>query len=935
MKSDPRTRLSVLSAAVSAALAVLSAPVCAQEEPQGQTAPEDPAALGDPAASAIPEGVMDEVIAVGRLRSSAVDVVVERLEQEVVSDFLGAEQIARTGDSTVSLALRRVPGLTLVNDQFIYVRGLGERYSSTQLNSAYVPSPDLTRNVLPLDIFPAEIIEALAVQKAYSPDMPAAFGGGNVNIITRGIPERPVVSVEVQSGYNSESGDDGITYVGGHDDSLGKDDGTRALPNAIRDARQEYLGNITATGIYTGLTRDGNVHTFAEAEGINRDLATSLYRNIDFQNESLSPDAGLEAAFGNSWYLGDTEQWRIGALNLISYDNTWRNRERIVRNVINPSQEYFVEDRTTNQVTATGVLNLGLGFGDDHQISTNSLFLRNTEDEASIAAGHTFNFQQASGRGFRDYRIRFEERELTSNQIRGHHVVGAETVDILPFLDNRVFNGLTYDWYYSESTVETGIPSEILISAEDQVNPQTGELISTALRRTSSAANYRYTDLQDEVESYGWDLLKPVRAGGVDVEVSGGWDYSRKAREYLQNELTLGTTAAAAIPILTGTPGSVLTDANILNPVNQFGLAIGGIGTESYLAAQTIEGAYLKFDALFTEAWRLSGGLRWEQFQQVSLPIDTLEFDPRVGQSTTPTNSPNPDDNAAALLPLVLMEDDVYPALSLTYMLPGFWAETFQLRFGASETVARPDLREISEATYIDPLTDARVSGTPGLQTSPISNFDVRAEWFFNSGDNFTLSLFYKDIEKPIETAEGAGSDNNVFVTFINAESAEVAGLEVEWFKSLASFGDRWGRWIEPFFFSGNLTLSDSNLIVGDVGLDLTNPERPMTGHSEHVANFQLGFDSGNGAHSWSLVYNTFSERVFFAGRGGAEDVYEQPFDSLDLIYTYYPTDRLSFKFRFQNILDEKLELEQAGVVILEQNVGTTAKIDIKWDLGG
>jgi outer membrane receptor protein involved in Fe transport len=244
-------------------------------------------------------------------------------------------------------------------------------------------------------------------------------------------------------------------------------------------------------------------------------------------------------------------------------------------------------------------------------------------------------------------------------------------------------------------------------------------------------------------------------------------------------------------------------------------------------------------------------------------------------------------------------------------------------------------LREISDATYIDPLTEARVSGTPGLQTSPISNFDVRAEWFFDSGDNFTLSLFYKDIERPIETAEGAGSDNNVFVTFINAESADVTGLEIEWFKNLASLGDRWGRWVEPFFFSGNLTLGESNLIVGDVGLDLTNPERPMTGHSEYVANLQLGFDSGNGAHSWSLVYNTFGERVFFAGRGGAEDVYEQPFDSLDVIYTYYPTDRLSFKFRFQNILDEKLELEQQGVVVLEQNVGTTAKIDIKWDLGG
>ena len=106
-------------------------------------------------------------------------------------DFLGAEAIARVGDSTVSAALRRIPGLTLVNDQFIYVRGLGERYSSVQLNGAQVPSPDLTRNVIPLDIFPTEIIEALQVQKGYSPEVPAAFGGGNVNIQDTRHPEWP------------------------------------------------------------------------------------------------------------------------------------------------------------------------------------------------------------------------------------------------------------------------------------------------------------------------------------------------------------------------------------------------------------------------------------------------------------------------------------------------------------------------------------------------------------------------------------------------------------------------------------------------------------------------------------------------------------------------------------------------------------------------
>jgi outer membrane receptor protein involved in Fe transport len=293
----------------------------------------------------------------------------------------------------------------------------------------------------------------------------------------------------------------------------------------------------------------------------------------------------------------------------------------------------------------------------------------------------------------------------------------------------------------------------------------------------------------------------------------------------------------------------------------------------------------------------------------------------------------DPDQNALNLLPIVFKEDELYPALTATYIRPNIWAETFQLRFGISETVARPDLREISEATYVDPLTEARVRGSAGLTTSPITNFDVRAEWFFDSGDNFTVSLFYKDIDTPIETAEGAGSDNNVFVTFVNAESAEVTGLEVEWLYNLASRADRWGRWVEPFFLAGNLTLSDSTLVVGDIAQDLTNPERPMTGHSEHIANLQLGFDSSNGVHSWSLVYNTFGERLFFAGRGGAADTYEQPFDSLDLVYTYYPTDRLSLRFRMQNILDEQVELEQAGVTILEQRVGATAKIDIKWDL--
>ena len=116
---------------------------------------------------------LEEIVVVGRQRSVATDVLQERIEAEVVADIVSSEQISRVGDSTVSLALRRLPGVTLVGDQYVYIRGLGERYSSTTLNGAYVPSPDLTRNVIPLDLFPAEIVETISIQKGYTPDRPA------------------------------------------------------------------------------------------------------------------------------------------------------------------------------------------------------------------------------------------------------------------------------------------------------------------------------------------------------------------------------------------------------------------------------------------------------------------------------------------------------------------------------------------------------------------------------------------------------------------------------------------------------------------------------------------------------------------------------------------------------------------------------------------
>lgn len=908
MISKPLTQAIRLALYGLAAAALHAAPAIAQEE-------------GSSAEIGAAASQLEEIVVVGRQRSVATDVLQERIEAEVVADIVSSEQISRVGDSTVSLALRRLPGVTLVGDQYVYIRGLGERYSSTTLNGAYVPSPDLTRNVIPLDLFPAEIVESISIQKGYSPDRPAAFGGGNVDVRTRGIPEGPVFNLQIGSGWNSESSDDGFSYRGGDDDTLGTDDGTRALPADLLAAIGDYQGNISPASIYQALLRDGEFHSFAEAELINRQLATSLYRDLDLQGKSMSPDTSVELSAGNSWYLGSDEQWRFGVLALGDYKNQWRNRERVVRGVLEPELNTFVTQRTTNQVVLTGSLGFGLEWADEHKLEATAIYLRNTEDEASLSTGNNFNFQAAAGQQLRNYRIRFEERDLEVLQVGGSHRLGSQTLGVL---DSLALGGLgfledlRFDWYYSDATATTDLPTEVQFSAVDAIDPATGALLATSIRPSLSAADYRFTDLEDQVESYGSALTLPVEGERYTLELSGGYDYYQKARSYLQTQFGLGTTVAGNA--LSGTPGSVFADGNILDPANGFQLTLGGLGTESYLAAETITAGWGKVDFLWDDTWRVTAGARWEDFERISVPIDQYQFDPSIGKILVPPGG---------LESLATAEDDIYPAVALTWIKPDFWAEEFQLRFGWSETVARPDLREISGSTYIDPLTEARVRGNPSLLNADISNLDLRGEWYFGNGNNLTVSLFYKDITNPIESVEASGSDDNVSLTFINAESAEVQGLEIEGLMGLGFLSGN--GWSEGFFLSGNLTLSDSEIIIGGSALNLTNNTRRMTQQSEYVANLQLGYDSPGGGHSVSLAYSVYGERIYFAGRDGADDAYEQPFDSLDLIWSWYPTERLSLKLRLQNLLDSNLEIEQQGVTILEQTVGLTAKLDLSW----
>ena len=882
------------------------------------------------------EESIDEVTVTGRFISSSQELANERMTDAFATDMLGADAIARLGDSTVAAALRRVPGLTLVQDKYVYIRGLGERYSQSTLNRAQIPSPDLTRNVIPLNVFPTSIVESLRVQKAWSADLPANFGGGAVDIRTKGIPDGLTFNFEAGIGHNSENPSDIISYSGGGDDGLGIDDGTRAFPVAIQQALLDYQGNPSVNSILGFLQRTDSSATLYDAELANRELALSLNRNVSLTTQSTQPDYKLRTSVGTRFEL--SPDWQAGFNVGASYDTDWRLRRTRTANYGLPTEQNGVKEESTRSVNIAGTVNLGLGFTEDHEVSTTSLFLRNTDDETEVFDFFNENRPLSSGRGFRDYRLQFEQRELMTHQIEGAHYLGTATRDKFPFLEGvlgRVPEETKFEWFYSASKAQTDIPNQVAIATETFTDRTSGEVLSESVRLTSSAADYRFTELDDEVDNYGWSATLPVQLNSSYIELSGGWDHAQKARTYKQSQYSLGYLNVSDSSVLQGSLNDVFGDDNILadrpdpdptNPVpgsrvflNNIIFDRQGTNSNSYIAATMTDSVWGKVDWTWQDTWRLAVGARYEDYRQVAVDWNPYGYSEASPQVTSDVDT---------LREGSFFEDRIYPAAGITYM-GDLWADTFQLRLGFSETAVRPDLREITDSSYIDPITGDLVRGNPGVVPSEIDNIDLRAEWYFGNGDNFTITLFQKDIRNPIEFFEVPASDTTIAREIINAESGSVTGVELEVLKELAFLGGPF----DTLFLQGNLTLQDSELVAGLNANVPTNPVRKLSGASDYVVNMMLGFDSRDAKHTASIIYNVFGERLYVAGRNGAPDGFELPFHSLDLTYFWYPTSRVTLKAKAQNILGEQIEIERSGVITFAEDPGTVFSLSVSWAL--
>lgn len=862
------------------------------------------------------EESIEEVVTKGtRLQGTATAVIEERKNQAFVADILGAEQISRTGDSDAASALRRVTGLTLVDGKFIYVRGLGERYSSARLNGAAVPSPDLSRNVIPLDIFPSNIIESLSVQKAYSPSIQAGFGGGYIDIRTKSIPNEFIGFVELGVSDRLTDADD-ISY-NNSDAGVAPD-----LRAAIGNLRGDFsIANIITRQSLT----DGDTTAAQQATEFNKSLMKTLYRDYGVSEDSADIDWSGKFGIGNS-FDEDIFGGKIGAIFSAAYDRSTTSAEKRTAVLsdgvqagcateINSQEDLanicFDTFRDITSTTVNERLNTYLSLGyeyDTHSLSYTNIYLKDDEDEAEISLLQAPNASSiftilGDGSADKEHNFYYEERELTVHQFIGQHT----------FLD---YWGIGFDWQYTESEATTEIPGNAEFTFRNNYDSN-GVLSNTVITGDDNRVIYSFTDMDDNVKSYSGNFSLPMSGDGYDLELKAGYDFTERGRYYTTDGFSIDNVGGTAT-VINASGADTLSDSGFLTDQfidNNF-VSINfnepiAPNADDYIAAQMVEAGYGMADLIWDNVYRITGGVRWEQFSQTAIASSSLIF---TQQDLDIFYDPDTIEAGS------IKEDDVFGSLAFTYL-----QDDYQLRASFGQSVVRPDFREVVPVFYFDPLTDIRTFGNPNLVTSSIDHIDLRYEYYGDLGNSYSIALFHKEISDPIESRLRRG-DEDYNSQFINGEEATVTGIEAEFLRDLSEV-------YNGLFVSGNVTLSDSEVTIDPARAGaVTNTTRRMAGHSEYVVNFQLNYDSANGEHAASLVYNVFGERILASGLGGNPDVFEQPFHSLDFVYSYYPDFNSTVTFKLQNLLDEDQEVTQAGVAVRERETPTGLSISYQYD---
>jgi TonB-dependent receptor len=795
------------------------------------------------------------------IRDNEAALLAKQRRAPAISDAVSSQQIARTTDANAAEVLQRITGLSVVGGRYVFVRGLGERYNTTQINGATIGTPEPNKRVVPLDLFASGLLDNIVVQKAYTPDQPGEFGGGVVNLCTRDFPGRRVTSFSVSSAYNARTtGKTFYSYDGGRWDFLGFDDGTRSMPQVV--ARLAGDRKISPRSF---ITRQGfSADTMAL-------LGRAFSRTWDRQSRRAIPATGLSGTYADEFNVLGRQLGLLGSFSYSGGRETRRSEDNtyLLDPLLKPDTEYHTVSSTAS-VLWGAIANASYRLNDYNSISLRSMYNRSAENVTRYYEGYSWTWNT----GLQNTRLDYVER--------GMLVASVATSSYLSFL-----GGGTLDLRFNYSRADRDEPDRREYTYE-QVNVGAEPTWLLTTRSTDLGLTRMFGSMQEDGRGPEANLTIPLkRWSGLEARIKAGVAYQNRDRESRWRRFAYRAPSFAPDKldsVLALPPGRYMTDELIAGQVSR-GFVISELtkqDTDSYVAHQNVAACYAMADIPFSPSCRVVAGARIERAE---MRVDAYDIFRQLPDS--------------ALAHARLKNTDVLPSVNLTYTVN----EATNLRFGFSSTVCRPDFRELSKQNFFEFVDGYPEMGNPGLKRARVHNWDVRAETYPGANSLLAISAFYKELINPIENSIVGGSVPTKMP--INARSGLLRGFEAEARVGLGAVR----RALESFAGTANLTVVKSQTDVSGLGV-ATSARPPLQGQSPYVVNLGLYYASAKGETNGALLYNVFGRRLDRLGIQGQPDIYEQPRHSLD--FTLSRGFRvIKAKLAIENLLDGEVRFEQ------------------------
>ncbi|MBN1610683.1 MAG: TonB-dependent receptor [Polyangiaceae bacterium] len=833
------------------------------------------------------EGAEDVIVVEAEVEQSSVEgQMLNRQRSTAVADSVGRTEIAKSADSNAAQAAQRVVGASVEGGRFVYVRGLGERYTNGLLNGAPLPSPEPDRAAVPLDLFPSQVLESVSINKTFTPDMPADFAGGSVNVQTREIPSKPLFSASAAVGYDTAATfRDRPSHRGSSTDGLGFDSGMRALPREVP----------SDTLVDEGQTRpDGTPITDEDTIRIGRAMNTYMSPTQSF----TPPNHSFGVVAGQGWQIG--HESRLGAIASLNYGRSFERQKGVERVYqLNASGELtkFVDyhfDSGTDKVRWGAMGSLTYELSASHQLKLIGLHSQLSDNGAESYEG--FNAYHSAD--YHNDRLVFTSKALDFGELSGRH-----RFDVL--------NRGTFDWNAALSSARRNEPN-----TRDVVYQWNTVREAWSYIDASDSGRHFFAKQSEVAKGGGLNWTQPLTRGEPESRVKLGTAALLKNREFRARRFAFRQNARAARDpdfYCEGREFDPACSDKLFVPSN-----IGSIlhfveGTEptdAYDAALDVYSAYAMGDVALSRTVRLMAGGRLEVTRQSVDPMDQL----RLAQQVEGTEAVRGAD---------LKDSTWLPAVSLVYSA----TPKSKLRVAASQTLARPQLRELAPFAFSNYFGGRVEAGNPDLTLSHITNLDTRFEYFPTLGEVLATTVFFKYIKDPIERVIVPGDPGTL--TYRNSPHATLIGVELEARRKL----DLLDEALRDFTVIANLTLSRSRVGVEQTGSDvtglgfMTSVSRPMMLHAPWVLNLALDYANQKLGFGARVLYNVTGPRIVDIGTLGVPDEYIQPSHSIDLALTQDLTERLKAKLTVEDLLNTDMVVtvgsKRSGEVARRVSEGT------------